>query len=77
MDGERFDLFAKILAGSSRRTLLKIALGTALGGALGTVGIGDVGAAEKPRKIGQVCRKNGDCASDSCGSLDSRGRGRC
>ncbi len=76
MDGRRFDSFTKHVAGSSRRSLLKAALGTVVGGTMAVTGLAETDAASL-RKLGQICRKDGDCASARCGPQDSRGRGRC
>lgn len=76
MDGTRFDRLTKTLATSSRRSVVKTGLGTMLGLAL--AGIGRSGAdAAVLRQIGQICRKNGDCASDVCLPKDGAGRRRC
>lgn len=73
MDGSRFDQLTRSLAGSSRRSLLS----AALGGALAAVGLADAADAARKRRAGEVCRKNGDCASNVCGPKDSHGRRRC
>lgn len=76
MDGSRFDRATKLLAGSSRRSLLKAGLGAALGAALGGIGFGGADAA-RLRQVGEICRKNGDCASNACLPKDKTGRQRC
>jgi hypothetical protein len=76
VDGSRFDQLAKTMAGGSRRTVLKAGLGAALGAALGGIGIGGADAA-KLRRVGEICRKNGDCASHACLPKDRTGRRRC
>lgn len=76
MDGTRFDELAKAVAGSSRRALLKGGLGAALGVVLGGFAPDDASAAVL-RRIGEVCRKHGDCASGFCGAADRAGRRRC
>jgi hypothetical protein len=76
VDGSRFDQLTKTVAGSSRRSLLKAGLGSALG--LTTGGFGIKGArAAVPRVPGEICRKHGDCASGLCGPKDRAGRQRC
>ena len=76
MDDRRFDHLAKSAAAGSRRSLLKVVFGAAIGGALSAAGIESTSAAGK-RKIGQICRKDGDCASSFCSAPDSRGRSYC
>lgn len=77
MDGSRFDTVARALAGGgSRRSLMKAAFGAAVGGAV-TVALSEETAAARKRVVGEVCRKNGDCASDVCGPKDRYGRKRC
>ena len=77
MDGDRFDSLTKTIAGTSRRSLLKVGLGAVLSGAVGTFSRESVDAARRLRALGQICRKDGDCASGACGPRDGRGRGRC
>ncbi len=76
MDGKRFDHFTKTVAGSSRRSFLKTALGVAIGGALGASQRSDASAAIK-RGIGNTCSRHADCASGFCGEKDRTGRRRC
>lgn len=76
MDGTQFDRITKALAGRSRRAVLKGGAGALLGGALAGLGTGRVGAAP-PRRIGEICRKGGDCASGLCLPKDATGRQRC
>lgn len=75
MDGARFDHLTKSVAGASRRSLLKAAVGTLLGGALASTG--RRGAAAAGRHVGEICRKHGDCASGVCGPKDATGRQYC
>jgi hypothetical protein len=77
MDGNRFDDFARTLAGiRTRRSVLR-ALGLALGaGAVGAVALDDSDAAETCRPGGTLCRKPGECCSGAC-TPDVTGRGRC
>lgn len=78
MDGSRFDRLTRVLAGEgSRRSVMKAALGVAAGGAV-TVALADGSdAAARKRNIGEVCRKDGDCATNYCGPKDRYGRQRC
>lgn len=77
MDGKHFDQITKAFAEpGSRRSLLRRGLGAVLGGALVGAGL-DRAHAAALRAPGQVCRKNGDCASGMCGPRDTTGRGRC
>lgn len=76
MDGTRFDRIARQFAAStSRRSLLT----AALGGAAGVAGALLQHRAEAAvlRGPGEICRKNGDCASNFCGPADRTGRRRC
>lgn len=78
MDRSRFDQLTRDFAASpSRRLLVKSALGLALGGTLGAVGLNDVSAVQAGRAPAEICRKNGDCASGHCGPTDRTGRRRC
>jgi hypothetical protein len=64
------------MARTSRRSLVKTAFGAALGGALAGVGLRETRAAVL-RTLGEICRKNGDCASNLCLPKDRTGRQRC
>ena len=73
MDGNRFDSLTRAAASApSRRALVK----TALGGVLALAGVGSAEAA-RLREPGEVCRKDGDCATNNCGPKDPYGRQRC
>jgi hypothetical protein len=76
VDGSRFDEMTKTLASASRRSLLKAGLGSAIGLAVGGFGVRRAQAAAL-REAGDICRKNGDCASGLCGPKDASGRRRC
>lgn len=78
MDGNQFDRLARSLAaGRSRRSLLR-ALGAAVGaGVLSAVGLDQGADAAILRRPGDICRKDGDCASGRCGPNDRTGRQRC
>lgn len=74
MDDSRFDALTRAVAKySSRRTLLGAALGGLVAAALGD----QTRAAARLRGLGEICRKNGDCASGACGPADRTGRQRC
>lgn len=78
MEDSKFDRIARgFAAAPSRRSLLKAAVGMALGSVAGALRPGDSGAALLLRKPGEICRKNGDCASGVCGAKDATGRSRC
>ena len=70
MDGNRFDALAR--AAASRRSLL----GAALGG-LAAAAHGGRTVAARLRTSGEICRKDGDCASGVCGPRDRTGRRYC
>ncbi len=77
MDRDRFDELAKSAASGTRRSLLKVSVGAAVGGAIGLVGIKSASAARK-RANGGVCRFDTDCESNFCGSWDYKhNRGIC
>jgi hypothetical protein len=76
MDGARFDRMTRTFAGRTRRSVLKAGVGALLGGAAGGLGLGRASAALQ-RAPGDICRKNGDCASGLCGPKDRTGRQRC
>ena len=72
MDGTRFDALTKVLAaGLSRRRVLGV-----LTGAAAAVVAAPAGAVSKRRR-GEICRKDGECASGACGPRDATGRRRC
>jgi len=74
MDSSGFDDFTRLFVAShSRRSMIGTALGVV---AAGFIGGRSVDAANK-RNNGQICRKNGDCKSDRCGSKDNTGRRVC
>lgn len=73
MDGNRFDSLARAAAAAPTRRAL---LGAALG-ALGSAVFGSRADAARLRNPGEICRKNGDCATDACGPKDRYGRRRC
>ena len=77
MDGSRFDHATKLFASTSRRSLLKAGLGSAVGLALSGIGQRGSGAAQSLRVAGEICRKHGDCATHVCGPKDRTGRSRC
>lgn len=74
MDGNRFDDLTRSLTRQrSRRRLLR-ALGLAAGaGAVATVSLG---CTLDCRSTGSVCRKPGECCSNTC-VVDATRRGRC
>lgn len=77
MDGARFDRVAKTVASSvSRRSLLKTLAGAATAALIGTANATGARAATK-RAPGELCRKDGECASGFCGARDATGRQRC
>ncbi len=76
MDDSRFDQFTRSLPGQSRRSLVKGVLGMALGGLLGSAAVREANAATL-RSPGEICRKNGECASGLCSPKDRTGRQRC
>jgi len=74
MESNSFDKLTKgWVTGTSRRSLLKLALGTSLGGVLGAVGLAE---AEAARQVGQTCRRSSDCTSGIC-EISTDGRRRC
>lgn len=73
MESDRFDRLTRIVgAAGSRRRLLKSFV---LGG-LALTGLQKAEAASC-RAPADICRKNGDCCSGTCGPKDSTGRRRC
>lgn len=76
MDGSRFDRLTKALAGATRRELLKTAASALVGCALAGASFNRV-EAHVLRTAGEICRKNGDCASGTCLPPDKTGRRRC
>jgi hypothetical protein len=76
MDGHRFDSLTKRVAGTSRRSLLKAALGTAIGGATTVVGRRGTDAASRLRPDGETCRAASDCSAGYC-VVQKDGRRRC
>lgn len=77
MDGSKFDWMTKTLASTSRRSLLKAGLSSAIGLALSGIGVNGGRAAQALRQPGEICRKPADCASGLCGPKDRTGRSRC
>ena len=77
MDERDFDLLTRRLAaGASRRALLRS--GLALAGSLAGFGAArEAGAAAKPRQLGQICGRNGDCASGICARVGRTGPRHC
>jgi hypothetical protein len=76
VDETRFDDLARQFASStSRRRILRSVVAMA-GAAIGLSYSGEADAAIR-RSIGEICRKNGDCASSNCGPKDATGRRRC
>jgi len=74
VDNKRFDDIAKSIASlASRRSVVKGMVGGAIAG---VVGLRESYAAGM-RSAGQICRKNEDCASKTCGPKDTTGRRRC
>ena len=72
MDGTRFDALTRTLAlGQTRRRMLG-----ALTGVFAAALTASAGAATKRRR-GEICRKDGECASGVCGPKDGSGRRRC
>ncbi len=71
MDPKQFDRLARAFgAEQSRRGVLKVIAGGALGVIAGTPGVGAAGAAARKRGLGVVCSKNADCLSAACLSKD-------
>jgi hypothetical protein len=77
MDSTRFDQFTKLISGSSRRTMLKSAMGAAIGGALVTAGITTASAAPPLKGPGKVCKQGSDCLSGVCIPSGSNKPGSC
>ncbi len=78
MDGSKFDQFARDLAAApSRRSLLKATLGLGFGSVAAVLKLEESTAARSLRKPGEICQKNGDCASGRCSGKDATGRSRC
>ena len=74
MDGSRFDALARAAARTpSRRALL----GAALGGLTAVLLGNRVNAAQVLRRPGEICRKDGECASGVCGPKNGTGRQYC
>ena len=74
MDGERFDLIAKRLAGTSRRGALRLLAGGALAAA-GLVPAREAAAACSKAE-GQRCRKTSNCCQGRCKRNNKCGCGR-
>ena len=69
MDGERFDVIAKRLAGTaSRRNTLRAVAGIALGGLLGLPAAEGTVAGRRCRRARRACTRNGQCCSGNCAS---------
>jgi hypothetical protein len=67
MDHERFDDLTRALATTtSRRQFLKTLAGSAAGGLLALLGIGEAAADDTCKPIGKKCRKNAQCCSGNC-----------
>jgi hypothetical protein len=73
MDGNRFDDLVRELGGPKSR---RSALGVLAGSVVALLGGAGADAASK-RALGEICRKNGDCASGLCGPKDRYGRQSC
>ena len=58
MDGERFDALAKVVAALSRRGVLRLLAGAALGAAVAS---SDGAAAAGCRERGELCERDSDC----------------
>src|SRR5690349_5723735 len=72
MDDLRFDALTKSLAGGLTRR--RILAGVA---AVATVLRAVPAGAVTKRRRGEICRKDGECASGVCGPKDAPGRQRC
>src|SRR5262245_57502852 len=69
MDGQRFDEFARALAGGTSRRRLLRGVGGLIGVAAGLAGAGATSAKPAPKKCkqqGSSCTINGDCCFGTC-----------
>jgi hypothetical protein len=77
VDGQRFDSLVQALGTApNRRKLIKVLAGTAAAGITKLITPSISGAAVC-RAPGEICRKHGDCCTNSCGPKDTTGRQRC
>ena len=76
MDGRRLDILAKSLAVSDRRQIIR-RLGAVAAACLLNLTDAERGSAAALRLPGEICRKDGECASGVCGPKDATGRQRC
>lgn len=76
MDGRRLDILAKSLAVSDRRQIIR-RLGAVAAACLLNLTDAERGSATVLRRPGEICRKDGECASGVCGPKDATGRQRC
>lgn len=77
MDGSRFDGLTMLIGGArNRRTVIRLLAG-GFAAATGLAGAPSATAARICRDTGEICRKPGDCCSDSCAAPDATGRRRC
>src|SRR3954464_14926654 len=72
VDIQRFDDLVRSIATTSRRGLLRRVVTTAVAAALG--GSAAEADAQSGRRPGEICRKDGECASGLCNPPDPRGR---
>ena len=80
MDAARFDrLVSALAAARSRRVLGRLLLGLALGAGTAAGRSAAPAAAHDAgcRSIGERCRKDGDCCSETCRKRQGRRRGKC
>ncbi len=86
MNQDRFDDLARTLASTtSRRTVLKTLAGSAAGGLLALLGVGEVAADDTCKPAGKKCNKHaqccsGNCVNDTCAACPSGSKlcnGRC
>ena len=67
MNQDRFDDLTRTLASTtSRRTVLKTLAGSAAGGLLAFLGLGEAAADDTCKPLGKKCNKSSQCCSGGC-----------